>query len=368
MHDLETSRDFLKGAIDTLKDIFIVFDLEGNLLSWNRRGNEVTGYTDAEAASLTITSFFAPGDFASVTGTISQGLEEGYASVEMNLICKDGRVIPYEFYGTPLIDAAGVAIGVTAIGRDISDRLRLIEKERETSAAMAAKAEAEKHSRMLRNLIIIAAHELRHPATIFKGYANLLLDRMDRKAVDDALRAISDSADRLASLVCELFETSGIEKEQMELELRSVMPSDILEACAAGGAGGGAVEVRRRTGLERPIMVDPAKTARVVDILVENALKYSPDGSKVEVGFEQGDGKTVFSVADSGPGVPESDSALVFERFYQVEDPQHHSLPGIGLGLYIARSIVVAHGGWIRVSPRGGGGSVFSFMLPDSPG
>ena len=370
MDDLETGRDFLKGAIDTLKDIFIVFDLEGNLLSWNNRGNEVTGYTDAEAASLTITNFFKPEYFTVVTGTIAQGLEEGYASVEMDLVCKDGRMIPYEFYGTPLLDGAGMATGVTAIGRDISDRKRLIEKEREMSAALAARAEAEKNSRQLQGLIIVAAHELRHPATIFKGYADLLLakmDRMDKEAVDDALHSISESADRLARLVSELFETAGIEQEQMELEPRSVLPSDILKACVAGGVERGTIELRGSETPERPIVADSEKTTRVIEILIENAVKYSPEGGPVEVAFEQDDVETVFRVSDRGPGIPEEDSAKVFERFYQVEDPEHHSLPGIGLGLYIAKCVVEAHGGWIKVSPRDGGGSVFSFMLPDRP-
>ena len=72
-------------------------------------------------------------------------------------------------------------------------------------------------------------------------------------------------------------------------------------------------------------------------------------------------------MADRGSGIPEDDRERVFERFYQVEDADHHSIPGIGLGLYIARSIMEAHGGWIRVEPREGGGSVFSFGVPNSP-
>jgi PAS domain S-box-containing protein len=370
MYNLEESRGFLEGAIDTLEDIFIVFDLEGHLLSWNKRGNEVTGYTDAEAASLSINSFFTPRDLVRVTETIAQGLAEGYASIEMDLVCKNGRMIPYEFYGTPLFDAAKTTVGITAIGRDITERKRFIEKEREMSAAIAAKAAAVKHFRELQGLIIVAAHELRHPATVFKGYAELLLDRMDmldKETIDTALRSISESADRLARLVSELFEAAVIEKEQMELEPRSMLPSDILEAFAAGSYQCGTVTVRRDETRERPIVADQKKVTRVMEILVENAVKYSPGASPVEVGFEQNDGGTVFRVEDKGPGVPEEDSVKVFERFYQVEDPEHHSLPGIGLGLYIARSVVEAHGGWIRVSPRDGGGSVFSFMLPDCP-
>jgi PAS domain S-box-containing protein len=373
MGNLETSTDKLKVAIDTLQDIFILFDLQGNLLNWNRRGNDVTGYTDEEVASLNINKFFKPEHFTRVIATISRGLEEGFASVEMDLVCKDGRCVPYEFYGTPLRNEAGTALGITAIGRDITDRKRLIEKEREASAALAASAEAEKHSRKLQDLIMIASHELRHPATVFKGYANLLLDRMDRmdqQTIQDALRAISDSADRLARLVSGLFETAVIEQEQMSLKPRSVLPSDILKPWTAEGGDRDYAAVRVLTSEtpERPIVADPEKIARVIEILVENALQYSPDGSPVELAFEQNVGETVFTVSDRGPGIPQEDSTNVFDRFYQVGNPEHHSLPGIGLGLYIARRVINAHRGSIKVSTRDGGGSVFSFTLPNSPG
>ncbi|MBU4174641.1 MAG: sensor histidine kinase [Actinobacteria bacterium] len=117
----------------------------------------------------------------------------------------------------------------------------------------------------------------------------------------------------------------------------------------------------------REIEVDGEKLKNVLGILLENAVSYSPEGSAIDIWFEQSDEGTVFHVADRGSGIPEDDRERVFERFYQVEDADHHSIPGIGLGLYIARSIMEAHGGWIRVEPREGGGSVFSFGVPNSP-
>jgi two-component system phosphate regulon sensor histidine kinase PhoR len=275
----------------------------------------------------------------------------------------------------PLLDDAGNVVAVTAIGRDITERRRLFEKEREASAAMAARAEAERYTRELQDLITIAAHELRHPATVFKGYARLLLDRMDRMdpiAVNDALRAISESADRLAHLVAELFETALIERRKMELEYSSVLPSELMagslqRARAMGAEDQRGVAVYPGKGRERPISVDPHKSEEVLAIFIENAIKYSPAGSPVEVRFDQDERETVFHVEDRGPCIPEEDRERVFERFYQVEDTQHHSIPGLGLGLYIARSIVDAHGGRIDMAPRDGGGCVFSFAVPNQP-
>jgi len=102
-------------------------------------------------------------------------------------------------------------------------------------------------------------------------------------------------------------------------------------------------------------------------ILLDNASRYSPAGSEVELWYERRPSEVVFSVADRGPGLSEADRRNVFERFYQVEDAAHHSGPGLGLGLYIASRIAEAHGGWIKADPRPGGGSVFSFGLPARP-
>jgi signal transduction histidine kinase len=84
----------------------------------------------------------------------------------------------------------------------------------------------------------------------------------------------------------------------------------------------------------------------------------------VDILFERTDGEVVFSVADRGRGIPARQKQLVFERFHQVDDIMHHSLPGMGLGLFIAKTVVDAHGGWIKVEDRSGGGSVFSFGVP----
>ncbi|MBU1671132.1 MAG: PAS domain S-box protein [Actinobacteria bacterium] len=375
MTDVEKDPGFLESAIDTLQDIFIVFDLGGRLLRWNLRGVEVTGYDEDELADMNIRNFLGNGDFERVSAAIALGIQEGYASVETDLICRDGEGIPYEFYGTPLLDGAGNVFAVTAIGRDITERRKLLEKEREASAAEAARAEAEKYLLELQDLITVAAHELRHPATVFKGYSRLLLDRMDRMdpvAVKDALRAISDSADRLAHLVAELFETALIERRKLELEYGDALPSELMacslqRALEMGTEDQSAVAVNPGRGPERPIRLDPHKSEEVLAILIENAVKYSPAGAPVDVWFEQDSAETVFHVDDRGPGIPEQATERVFDRFYQVEDTRYHSIPGLGLGLYIARSIVEAHGGRISIEPREGGGCAFFFSLPNRP-
>ena len=110
---------------------------------------------------------------------------------------------------------------------------------------------------------------------------------------------------------------------------------------------------------------DPEHIGQVLVILTENASRFAPEGSMVEVELDsRKEGEAMVSVMDRGPGVPEGDREKIFERFYQVDDDAHHSLGGIGLGLYIAREIVESHGGRIWHEPREGGGSIFRFTLP----
>lgn len=224
----------------------------------------------------------------------------------------------------------------------------------------------------LTNMIEMAAHELRHPATILKGYATLLRDygdNLDPETVSDALDGIDQASNRLTHLINNLLDTSRIERRKLKLAYREVDPNVLLVR---------AVEEMRARGVEPELNVmvqgedlvfrlDPEKVKDALSIILDNAVKFSPGGGEIDLWCKDRGDALVFSVADRGPGVPEKDRENVFGRFFRVEDDDHNAKPGIGLGLYIAKTYVLAHGGWIMVSPREGGGSVFSFGIPANP-
>jgi len=250
----------------------------------------------------------------------------------------------------------------TNLEQQIKDRTKELEKSYE---------EIRKNAEELRDLIDIAAHELRHPATVFRGYANILLehwDSLEEETIKDALLKIDSATDRLTRIVVQFSDTSRIERGKMDLSYSETSPMALINNVFAEAQGKG---YENELNIKPPeehggIEVDADKLKSVLGILLDNAVTYSPQGSAIDVWFEQDDRETVYYVADRGPGIPEADRERVFERFYQVEDAEHHSIPGIGLGLYIARSIVEAHGGWIKVEPRDGSGSVFSFGVSNS--
>ncbi|MFH1151370.1 MAG: HAMP domain-containing sensor histidine kinase [Actinomycetota bacterium] len=249
------------------------------------------------------------------------------------------------------------------------DAKRLLVSEKETAAARAEVEAAERHAEELRDLIDIAAHELRHPATMFMSYSEILLERggdLDDKVVRDALETIKNASVRLTHIVTELLDTSRMERGAIEIRPRDSDPRSLIETAVRELETGGVkadVNIGVPATSER-VSLDPERVCKVLVILMENAVEYSPEGSEVEVGYERLGDEALFSVSDRGSGIPEEDRERIFERFYQVGDVIHHSLPGIGLGLFIAKEIVTAHGGWIRVGPREGGGSTFTFSIP----
>jgi signal transduction histidine kinase len=229
--------------------------------------------------------------------------------------------------------------------------------------------EAETRARELSDVVSIAAHELRHPATIFKAYSELLLSRRDDmgdEVVEQALESMDKASDRLIGLVETLLESSKIESQQMKLTLVESDPALLVsEAVDSFRAEGVTNEFRVEvSGQVVPARMDPEKVIRTLRLLVDNSIKFSPEAAAIGIQVRQSDHQTVFSVSDPGSGIPESSLERVFDRFYQVEDPVHHSKEGMGLGLNIARSMVEAHGGWIRAERRLPAGSVLSFGIP----
>jgi PAS domain S-box-containing protein len=221
----------------------------------------------------------------------------------------------------------------------------------------------------LKHFLSVASHELRHPITIVKGYANTLsgyMDDMPREHVLEILDDIDSSADRLTRYVEELMDVSRVEEGRFPVKKEAVATEDVIRMT---------LEDMQVMGTNNPfetlvspevarIYVDPEKFVQLLVILLENAVKFGPPGAAVGIELSKEGSILEGAVLDRGRGIGAEDREKVFDRFFQVEDTMHHSTPGMGLGLYIAREIVTAHGGSIYCEPRNGGGTIFRFSLP----
>ncbi len=225
------------------------------------------------------------------------------------------------------------------------------------------------HEESIRDFLEIASHELRHPITVLKGYSLTLLkhgDRLAKEEIEEIFREISSSADRMDVQLRDLLDLGRVERLGVNPAREKVRVEELVR---------GAVEEtsERHRGREFRFQMeseeltgwlDPRMTKQILIFLLDNACKFSPPETPVEVSVAYREGELQFSVLDRGRGIPEWDRERIFERFYQVEEVIHHSTPGLGLGLYLAKRLVEAQGGRIWCLPREGGGSVFTFALP----
>ncbi len=214
-------------------------------------------------------------------------------------------------------------------------------------------------------LIATISHELKTPLTAILGHAELIADRHpDLTSIDAIIR----NAQRLNNLVANLLHYSRIQGRR-ETVRRAV---DLAELCEASVDLLGIRAKQAGVALQftsvgiAPVVVfgDPEELARVIDNMVDNAVKYTPEDGSVEVAMTVSDTEVVVDVADTGIGISATDQAHVFSAFHRSTNPNALSVPGTGLGLPIAQRIAESHGGTLSVTSELGRGSTFRFTLP----
>jgi two-component system sensor histidine kinase KdpD len=240
--------------------------------------------------------------------------------------------------------------------------------ERVRLVAAAERAEAFRQADELKTALIASvSHDLRTPLTTIKALAHRLASGGDPDA-----RSIEEEADRLTRFVSDLLDLSRIAANAMPLRMEINAAEELVDAARQrlrGVLAGRELRVIVEEGA--PLLLgrfDLVQSVRVLVNIVENALKYSPDGSAVELSVSRRGSRLAFEVMDRGPGVPAGDEALIYEPFYRAAGTRPDA-GGAGLGLAIARGLANAQGGSVRYAPRAGGGSAFTFELPaaDAP-
>jgi two-component system phosphate regulon sensor histidine kinase PhoR len=223
--------------------------------------------------------------------------------------------------------------------------------------------------RVRRDFVANVSHEFKTPLTAIQGFAETLLggaldDRANRKRFMEIIR---EHAQRLARLTDDLLKLSRIEAGRLELEWRPVNVATLVNGCVETArlkaeSKGLRIAVGLPKGLP-PVRGDAVQLGEVLQNLVDNALQYTPPGGRIDVTAYSNGEEVIFTVADTGIGIPEADLERIFERFYRVDAARSREAGGTGLGLSIARHIVDAHGGRMWVESAVGQGSRFRFSI-----
>jgi signal transduction histidine kinase len=222
------------------------------------------------------------------------------------------------------------------------------------------------------DFIASVSHELRTPLTSIRGYVKTLLRpdaNFEESDVHSFLETIDRQSQRLHRLIEDLLAVSRIESASTEVGVEEVDLEELIKH----------VRDELRDNLEErelivdvagdlaSIETDPGKAHQIVLNLIDNAVKYSPDGSRVTARAARDGSGTLISVTDQGAGIPAEQQDKVFDRFYQVDQSATRQVGGTGLGLYICRKLAETIGGRIWLERSGSDGSVFALWLPDTP-
>jgi len=275
-------------------------------------------------------------------------------------------IVPIRLGGSPIGSLAILSHGISDAALHAIANLAAISFERATTLELAGRAEAARESQELKSTLLDAvAHEFKTPLTSIKAAVSSLLSAPQADSTTaELLTVISEETDRMSSLVTDAIDMARIEAGDLRIERQPQRPADLLATALAKvepTLDGRRIELSASSGL--PLCsADPVMFQTAILQLVDNALKYSPPGSPVFVRAEARQHGVVFAVSDRGPGIREADRERVFEKFYRC-DKDRHRIPGTGMGLAIAREIVLAHGGriWVESADQG---SRFCFFLP----
>lgn len=339
------------GAIDPddLPDGLVIADETGRVICFNSAAARITAVPRAAALGRPLERALPLEDLKgrrwwALTDPYG-GLATRVGQPERNLLLPGGREV--------LVSARYVRECPTGPVRRLVISLRGTEARRRTERSHA-------------ELIATVAHELRSPLTSVKGFTATLLAKWERFTDDQKrlmLETVDADANRVTRLIAELLDISRIDSGRLELRRQPVDLSAAVErhiqALMATGLAPDRFLVRTRQPVPA-VWADPDKVDQVLGNLLENAVRHGEGTVTIEVAPATSDEKgTAVTVSDEGPGIPEESMGRVFTRFWRGS-----KRGGTGLGLYIVKGIVEAHGGTITVGRGPGGGAEFRFILP----
>jgi PAS domain S-box-containing protein len=369
---LRQSEEKLRLMIASISDYAIfMLDPQGRVASWNPGAARITGYREDEIVGESFARFFTAEDVAS--GQPAHELEtaarEGRFAGEAWRLCRDGSRFWASVVVAPMRDTEGRLVGFVKTTRDLTQP-RKLEEER------VRLAQAQEAVRLRDEFLSIASHELKTPLTALQLQLQTARDRAsptNAKVADKIERAMRLS-ERLAQLIEALLDVSRIATGRLELRLE---PFDLVESVRE--VVDRLREAARRAGCELSLDVpaaipgrwDRLRIEQVLMNLISNAIKYAA-GQPIDVSVRREGDLAILQVCDRGPGIPDAHLSRVFERFERAASNLHYG--GLGLGLYVARQIVEAHGGTIAAANSPEAGICFTVRLPvasrfeDAPG
>lgn len=386
----------LAEIVDSSDDAIISKTLDGIITSWNRAAERIFGYTAAEAIGQRITLIIPPERHAEEDDVLARiGHGEKIDHFETIRRTKDGRQLNISLTVSPVKDAQGQIIGVSKVARDITGK-KQFEHEREVllTRELAARQEAQQANRALDeqlellkrevlarekaqaeladavnardDFIAVAAHELRNPLNVFHLTLQLVYRSLSDPSGFPQIRGLLEKSriqlGRLTASVDRLLDVTRIRAGRFELYRETVDLSGLIREVVSRFANEHS-NIPISLNLEAAIKGtwDRIRIDQVLTNLLSNAIKYGRQ-RPITVGASVNNHEAVVTLQDEGIGIPYEGLKRIFDRFERIAPRSGNE--GLGLGLWITKEIVEAHGGTIRAESELGRGSVFTVTLP----
>lgn len=358
-HQLGTERTRLATIIENSADGIMILDMERRVVVINQALAAMVGLTEEDAVGRSCAEVLALENVVGDDLCQSTDFEEFPAGTskrcEGELLRPGGSRIIVSATFTPLYDDANHLVNLIVNVHDIT-RFREEEEMKSTFTS-------------------IISHELKTPVALIKGYAQTLARpdaQWDAATARQSLEIIEEEADRLEALINNLLDVSRIQASGLRLDYADVDVETLARKIANA--------YRTQTSIHRievdfpePLPLiwgDEERLRQVLTNLLTNAIKYSPDGGVIRLGGwtqstgANGPARVILFVADQGVGIPQDELPHIFERFYRVDSSLRRSTAGAGLGLFLTKAIVEAHGGQIWVRSEANRGTTFFVALP----
>ncbi|WP_232342788.1 sensor histidine kinase [Halosimplex litoreum] len=339
------------AALDSLDDVFYVYDTDAKLVAWNRRLNDVFDRTDEELRGTPAEEFFVDADRERVQAAVAEVFDRGETSVEARVETA-GPAVRFQLTGHRLVDDDGAVVGFSGIGRDVT-------VEHEQSVRLSLQNER------LESFASVVSHDLRNPLQVAIGLVDLERDERD----SDRLGRVAGALDRMDRIVSDVL-TVARDGSDLEDPTSVSLAAVARDAWGTVDTGSATLDVRTQTSVEG----DPDRLDRLFANLFRNSVEHGSTSSRpgaddaVEHGSSDGadgDGVTVsvvdtergFAVEDDGVGIAPDERERVFDAGVS------RTADGTGFGLDIVRTVAEAHGWTVTAAESETGGAAFEFDL-----
>jgi PAS domain S-box-containing protein len=353
---LQESEERYRDLYEEAPNAYFSVGADGYIKRANRRARELLGYSGDELVGQPVSNLYAdtPNGKARAQEVFQRFLAgEEILDEELEMRRADGSRVWVSLSVRPIYDAEGQVIASRSMVADITERKKL--------------------DQLKDDFIGLVSHELRSPMTVITGAINTVLTEAERLSPEETRQLLRDAAleaELLSNLLGNLLELSRVQAARLVLHAEATNVSKITQEAVD--------KIRRQYPVHQfvvdtpkkipPLYADPLRLERILYNLLENAVKYSPQGGEIRVSVRRKKEHLVFGVSDQGIGISPADQAKLFAPFQRLEEFRPDGVRGAGLGLLVCRRLVEAHGGRIWVESELGQGSTFFFTMPLSQG